>query len=147
MLASAREALPKAARAISTSAALQAAVPAVATSKRSFLAQLFGSGSRVEVPLTDALPGVTIPEPVAAPLEAPTTQLTKLSNGFTVATENTPVRGLLGPGRLCELHERPKGRRWGPRRSRSQGLTAAAPACLAGRHRHLGHLCGQRQRV
>lgn len=91
MLASALEQLPKAARAFSTSAALQgAAVPAVA--KRSFIAQLFGSSSRIDVPLTDPLPGVEIPEAVEAPLEAPKTQLTKLQNGFTVATENTVVR-------------------------------------------------------
>jgi processing peptidase subunit alpha len=89
MLASlARESGLVAARAFSTSAAAQAAVPAVA--KRSFLAQLFGSGSRVDVPLTDALPGVEIPQPIAPSKEAPTTQLTKLSNGATIATENTP---------------------------------------------------------
>lgn len=84
-------ALPAAARAFSTSAAVQAA-PAVATAKRSFLAQLFGSGSRVDVPLTDPLPGVEIPAHIPASPEAPTTQLTKLSNGATIATENTPVR-------------------------------------------------------
>lgn len=90
MLASlARESGLVATRAFSTSTAAQAAVPAVA--KRSFLAQLFGSGSRVDVPLTDALPGVEIPQPVAPSKEAPTTQLTKLSNGATIATENTPV--------------------------------------------------------
>jgi hypothetical protein len=93
MLASlARESGLVAARAFSTSAAAQAAVPAVA--KRSFLAQLFGSGSRVDVPLTDALPGVEIPQPIAPSKEAPTTQLTKLSNGATIATENTPVRAV-----------------------------------------------------
>lgn len=77
-------------RAFSTSATLQAAAPAVA--KRSFLASLFGSGSRVDVPLTDALPGVVLPDAIPAPQTAPTTQLTKLSNGMTIATENTPVR-------------------------------------------------------
>ncbi|PRW59704.1 mitochondrial-processing peptidase subunit alpha-like [Chlorella sorokiniana] len=76
-------------RAFSTSAAAQAA-PAVA-SKRGFLAQLFGgSGSRVQTPLTDALAGVEIPDAIPAPKDAPTTQLTKLSNGFTVASEATP---------------------------------------------------------
>lgn len=90
MLASAaRESGLVAVRAFSTSGALQAA-PALATAKRSFLAQLFGSGSRVDVPLTDVLPGVELPQPIAHSKEAPATQLTKLSNGCTVATENTP---------------------------------------------------------
>lgn len=93
MLHSALEQLPMAVRAISTSAALHQAVPAVAAaSKKSFLASLFGAtGKRVDVPLTDALPGVVIPDAVAAPAQAPATQLTKLSNGFTVASEDTPV--------------------------------------------------------
>ena len=89
--------LPKAARAFSTSAAAHQAAPAVATQGKGFLASLFGGGKRVDVPLTDALPGVVIPEAVAPPKDAPVTQLTKLSNGFTVATENTPVRWLLLP--------------------------------------------------
>lgn len=93
------KALETAARAFSTSAAVQAAAPAVAASKRSFLASLFGSGSRVDVPLTDALPGVVVPDAIPAPEAAPTTQLTKLSNGFTVATENTPVRWQAPPAR------------------------------------------------
>ena len=96
------EQLPRAARAFSTSGALQQAAqaPAVAVaSKKSFLASLFGGSKRVDVPLTDALPGVEIPAAVPPPKEAPTTQLTKLSNGFTVATENTPVRPAC---RLCD---------------------------------------------
>lgn len=93
MLASAlRESGLAAARAFSSSAAAQAAPAVAVASKRSFLAQLFGSGSRLDVPLTDALPGVEIPEAVAPSKEAPATQLTKLSNGATIATENTPVR-------------------------------------------------------
>ncbi|EFN54308.1 hypothetical protein CHLNCDRAFT_36005 [Chlorella variabilis] len=91
MLASAlRESGLAAARAFSSSAAAQAAPAVAVASKRSFLAQLFGSGSRLDVPLTDALPGVEIPEAVAPSKEAPATQLTKLSNGATIATENTP---------------------------------------------------------
>lgn len=78
-----------AARAFSTSAAVQAAVPAVA-GKRGFLAQLIGGGSRIDVPLTDALPGVVIPDAIPAPATAPKTQLTQLANGMTIATENTP---------------------------------------------------------
>jgi hypothetical protein len=93
MLASAlKEGSRAAARAFSTSSAVQAA-PALATgSKRSFLAQLLGSESRVDVPLTDALPGVEIPQSIAAAAQAPSTQLTKLSNGATIASENTSVR-------------------------------------------------------
>lgn len=74
-------------RAFSTSAVAEAA-PALA--QRSFLAKIFSSGSRVNTPLTDELPGVSIPAPIPAPATAPTTKLTKLSNGFTIATENTP---------------------------------------------------------
>lgn len=104
MLASAaRESGLVAVRAFSTSAALQAA-PALATAKRSFLAQLFGSGSRVDVPLTDVLPGVELPQPIAHSKEAPATQLTKLSNGCTVATENTPVSPPLALAWPVKLH-------------------------------------------
>ena len=82
-----------AARAFSTSAAVQAAAPAVASaSQRGFLSKLWGSGSRVDVPLTDALPGVVVPDAVSPSAEAPSTRLTKLKNGMTIATENTPVR-------------------------------------------------------
>ncbi|PSC71302.1 mitochondrial-processing peptidase subunit alpha-like [Micractinium conductrix] len=80
-----------AARAFSTSAAVQAAAPAVASaSQRGFLSKLWGSGSRVDVPLTDALPGVVVPDAVSPSAEAPSTRLTKLKNGMTIATENTP---------------------------------------------------------
>lgn len=78
-------------RALSTSAASLAA-PAVATAVKSkgFLAQLFGSDNRVTVPLTDALPGVQLPEHVA-PAGAPSTETTTLGNGVRIASENTPV--------------------------------------------------------
>lgn len=84
--------LAKAARAFSTSGALQqAALPAVATRpSKGLLASLFGGSKRLDVPLTDPLPGVEIPQPVAPPKDAPATQLTKLSNGFAVATQDTP---------------------------------------------------------
>ncbi len=129
-------------RAFSTSAAAQAA-PAVAASKRGFLAQLFGgTGSRVQTPLTDALPGVEIPDAIPAAKDAPATQLTKLSNGFTVASEATPVSGgqggTRGPGGRC-------GRAMGPARSRVRPSAAAAAA--AGRHRHPRHLRRLRLRV
>lgn len=105
MLSSVAEQLPRAARAFSTSATLQAAPAVAAASKKSFLASLFGSGSRVDVPLTDALPGVAIPDAVPPPAQAPGTQLTKLSNGFTVASENTPVSRADGGPLACPMAE------------------------------------------
>ena len=110
-------------RAISTSAALQQAVPAVAAaSKKSFLASLFGAtGKRVDVPLTDALPGVVIPDAVPAPTQAPATQLTKLSNGFTVASEDTPVSRAWG-GLLAACLARWKTRG-------KHGLKGSPPPC------------------
>lgn len=83
-------------RCVSTSATVQQAVPAVASSTQSkgWLSGLFGGSDRVTVPLTDPLPGIELPEHAAAPTTAPKTELTTLANGFKVATENTPVRGL-----------------------------------------------------
>lgn len=76
----------------STSTAFQAAAPAVAaTSQKGFLSSLFGGSSRVTTPLTEALPGVALPSPAAVPSSAPKTELTTLSNGIKVASENTPV--------------------------------------------------------
>ena len=134
-------------RAFSTSAALQAA-PAVAASKRSFLAQLFGGeGSRVQTPLTDALAGVEIPDAIPAAKDAPATQLTKLSNGFTVASEATPVSGC--SGRPREPGGRPGGARAHGRSRVRPSAAAAAAAAAAGRHRHPRHLrrLGLRLRV
>ncbi|GAB4821951.1 hypothetical protein N2152v2_008997 [Parachlorella kessleri] len=78
-------------RCLSTSSAALQTAPAVAAIKsKGFFAQLFGGGQRVNVPLTDALPGVQLIEPVAPPTTAPTTETTTLSNGLRVASENTP---------------------------------------------------------
>lgn len=79
--------------ALSTSTSLQQAVPAVAAAPKSkgLLASLFGGSDRITTPLTDALPGVVLPEHVPAPKDAPKTEMTTLSNGFRVASENTPV--------------------------------------------------------
>lgn len=62
-----------------------------------FLSGLFGGSSRLTVPLTEPLPGVQVThnEP---PMTAPTTEMTTLSNGFKVASENTPVRVLVDCG-------------------------------------------------
>lgn len=68
-------------------------LPAVATApKKGLFSNIFGSSSnRVTTPLSDPLPGVVIPEPIAPPRDAPKTELTTLSNGVKVASENTPV--------------------------------------------------------
>ncbi len=65
----------------------------VSTTQKSdggFFGSLFGgSSSRVDVPLTDPLPGVHVAhnEPVEA---VPKTEMTTLSNGVKIASENTP---------------------------------------------------------
>lgn len=51
---------------------------------------LFGSSSRHAVPMTDPLPGVSIPEAVGLPTEQPKTEMTTLSNGIKVASEDIP---------------------------------------------------------
>ena len=87
-------ALRVAARAFgSSSAAEQQLTTAGARPSKGFLASLFWGGSRVTVPLTDALPGVEIPEHGPPPAEAPKTDMTTLANGFRIASEATPVRG------------------------------------------------------
>ena len=87
-------------RGVSSSTALQQALPAVAAepkSKGGFFSGLFGGGGdRVAVPLTDPLPGVQAPPHVGVPAAAPKTEMTTLANGFRIATENTPVRGGCG---------------------------------------------------
>ena len=69
------------------------ALPAVAVApKKGLFANIFGgSSTRITTPLSDPLPGVALPEHIAPPAEAPKTQLTTLSNGLKVASENTPV--------------------------------------------------------
>ena len=69
-------------------------LPAVAVApKKGLFSNLFGGGSsRVSTPLSDPLPGVAIPEHIAPPKDAPKTEMTTLSNGLKVASENTPVR-------------------------------------------------------
>lgn len=80
-------------RYLSTRPSLQHASPAVATGgSKGFLSSLFGGGDRVMVPLTDPLPGVVLPEYATPPAKAPKTDMTTLSNGFKVASENTLVR-------------------------------------------------------
>ena len=80
-------------RGIATSAIAEQSLPAVATApKKGLLDGLFGgSTNRVTTPLSDALPGVVIPEHIPPPKDAPSTDMTTLSNGVKVVSENTPV--------------------------------------------------------
>jgi len=93
MLKKGAQTLVGAGRCLTTSASLQHALPAVAAAPKSkgLFASLFGGSDRIKTPLTDALPGVVLPEHVPASTDAPKTEMTTLSNGFKVATENTPV--------------------------------------------------------
>ena len=80
-------------RAFSTGAAANA-VPALsetASNSVSWLGKLFGGSSRIDVPLTDPLPGLELPAPLAAPSTAPSTETTKLGNGLIIASEATLV--------------------------------------------------------
>eukprot|EP00898_Chlorokybus_atmophyticus_P006707 jgi/Chlat1/7037/Chrsp56S06707 len=69
------------------------AVPATvapSAEKPGFLASLFGkSVTKVDVPLTQALPGVSIPEPETPSATPPETRITTLDNGLRIASENT----------------------------------------------------------
>ena len=80
---------------LSTSAALQQAVPATqeAVKKSSgFLSKLLGlTSDRIAIPLTDPLPNVPQPSPVAPPSSAPPTESTTLPNGVKVVSEATYV--------------------------------------------------------
>lgn len=93
MLKKGAQRLIGAGRCLTTSSSAQQALPAVATAPKSkgLFAGLFGGTDRVKVPLTDALPGVELPAHIAPPGEAPKTEMTTLSNGIKVASENTPV--------------------------------------------------------
>jgi hypothetical protein len=85
--------LATAGQALHTTAIAEQAVPAVApvTKSKGLFASIFGSTSRIDIPLTDPLPDVVHPEHVEPPKVAPKTQLTALSNGLKIASENTPV--------------------------------------------------------
>ena len=78
------------ARKLSTSTSAQAA-PALLEKPTGFLAKLFGS-QRVDVPLTDALPGYQQPSPSGPPSSPPETHSTTLPNGLKVISEATYVR-------------------------------------------------------
>ena len=89
-----RGATPVLARGLSSSAAVQAALPAVANEATSggFLSKLFGGGgSRVSTPMTEPMEGVNLPIAEPPVTQAPQTQVTKLGNGVQIASEATPV--------------------------------------------------------
>lgn len=90
--------LATAGQALHTTAIAEQAVPAVApavTKSKGLFASIFGSTSRIDIPLTDPLPDVVHPEHVEPPKAAPKTQLTALSNGLKIASENSPVSRLI----------------------------------------------------
>ena len=95
LAAGAQRGLQSSSRCFTTAAAAQAsALPAItetASSAGGFLSKLFGGSSRLSIPLTDPLPGVELPTPAAVPSTPPSTETTALSNGFTIASEATPV--------------------------------------------------------
>ncbi len=55
-----------------------------------FLSKLFGGGSRLSIPLTDALDTVEIPS-IAPPVTKPETKVTQLPNGVRIASEAVVV--------------------------------------------------------
>lgn len=68
---------------MASSSAVFAPIAAAASSLR-----FFSSG----VPMTEPLPGLTLPTPASSSAPAPATQLTTLPNGAKIASEDTPVR-------------------------------------------------------
>lgn len=80
-------------RSFSTAIAASA-VPALTeapSTSAGWLSKLLGGSSRLTVPMTDPLPGVELPTPTPPPAKAPATETTTLSNGVTIASEQTLV--------------------------------------------------------
>lgn len=89
------KALRAATRGVSTSAGARMALPALtaAVPKPSMMSAIFGGSSGPAMPPMDQpVPGLAIPDPPAAPAAAPVTNITTLSNGAKIASEDTPVR-------------------------------------------------------
>ena len=89
------KALRAATRGVSTSAGARMALPALtaAVPKPSMMSAIFGGSAGPAMPPMDQpVPGLAIPEPPAAPAAAPVTNITTLSNGAKIASEDTPVR-------------------------------------------------------
>ena len=88
------KALRAATRGVSTSAGARMALPALTTAvpKPSMMSAIFGGSSSPAMPPMDQpVAGLSIPEPPAAPAAAPVTNITTLSNGAKIASEDTPV--------------------------------------------------------
>ena len=88
------KALRAATRGVSTSAGARMALPALTTAvpKPSMMSAIFGGSSGPAMPPMDQpVAGLSIPEPPAAPAAAPVTNITTLSNGAKIASEDTPV--------------------------------------------------------
>ena len=89
------KALRAATRGVSTSAGARMALPALtaAVPKPSMMSAIFGGSAGPAMPPMDQpVPGLAIPDPPAAPAAAPVTNITTLSNGAKIASEDTPVR-------------------------------------------------------
>ncbi|CAL6313704.1 unnamed protein product [Bathycoccus prasinos] len=70
--------------------ALKERSAAAATTKPSIFSQIFGGSATKQPPMDEPMPNVIIPESPIYPKEAPKTLVTTLSNGATIASENTP---------------------------------------------------------
>jgi len=89
------KALRAATRGVSTSAGARMALPALtaAVPKPSMMSAIFGGSAGPAMPPMDQpVPGLAVPDPPAAPAAAPVTNITTLSNGAKIASEDTPVR-------------------------------------------------------
>ena len=125
------KALRAATRGVSTSAGARMALPALtaAVPKPSMMSAIFGGSSGPAMPPMDQpVPGLAIPDPPAAPAAAPVTNITTLSNGAKIASEDTPVR--LPPPET----RRPDDSRRSPSHARTR-IRPAKPQARAGRAR------------
>ena len=83
-------------RGLKTSSSLAQSLPALkersaaATPKQSVFSQIFGGSATKQPPMDEPMPNVIVPESPIYPKEGPKTLITTLSNGATIASENTP---------------------------------------------------------
>ncbi|EEH52876.1 uncharacterized protein MICPUCDRAFT_52880 [Micromonas pusilla CCMP1545] len=91
-------AIRAATRGVRTSSAAAMSLPALTTpaaGKPSILGAIFGGATPPAAPPMDTpLPGLAIPDPPPHPATAPTTHVTVLSNGATIASEDAPGASL-----------------------------------------------------
>ena len=134
------KALRAATRGVSTSAGARMALPALTTAvpRPSMMSAIFGGSSSPAMPPMDQpVAGLSIPEPPAAPAAAPVTNITTLSNGAKIASEDTPVSSDSHARDDCTFGldaQNPRrkrgtgGRRRGPSRDRGVPKRASTPA-------------------